>query len=341
MIFVVIVQVARMNDLMNDLRDQDKVEFERDRVNGILMIAFLVLFMGGIYYSLMRWLPTLLPESASLQGQWIDVMFNITLVLTGIDFVATQVALFVFSFQYRHKKGGKAYFYPENNVLEMWWTIVPAIVLTGLVIVGIFRWFQITTPAYDKNTMVLEIAGKQFNWMLRYPGKDGKLGHREFKYVDETNGMGVDFSDPTAKDDFMANEMHIVVNRPVNIKIWARDVIHNVGMPHFRMKMDAMPGIPTQMTVTPIITTAEMRKKTNNPDFNYEIACDQLCGKGHFAMKMNVVVETQEEFDKWAAQQQSFYESQIKGTDEEKKFLHAAAATNTPPSVNNKLASKL
>lgn len=316
---LVIFQLAKTTEFVAMLRGDEKTRLESDRINARLMIVFMVAGMIALFWSVGYFKKYMILNAASVHGEWIDSMFNVTLFFTGIVFVLTQIALFYFAWRYKHKQGRKALYYPENNKLEMWWTVIPAIVLTTLVVIGLYRWFQITGPE-PKDSYVVEITGKQFNWMLRYPGKDGKLGNNQFEYITEGNGVGIDFNDPNSKDDFMPNEMHLVVNKPVLLKIKSRDVIHDVGIPWFRVKMDAVPGITTRFWFTPTVTTKDMAKKTGNPDFIYEIACDQLCGKGHFGMKGTVVVETQEEFDKWAASQPSFYETVIKGTDEEKKF---------------------
>lgn len=112
-------------------------------------------------------------------------------------------------------------------------------------------------------------------------------------------------------DDIISQsgELHVVVNKPVSLIIGSRDVIHDVGLPHFRMKMDAVPGIVTSLWFTPCITTEEMKKKTGNPNFVYEISCDQMCGKGHYSMRGTVIVETQAEYDAWMAKQQTYYAS--------------------------------
>jgi cytochrome c oxidase subunit 2 len=155
----------------------------------------------------------------------------------------------------------------------------------------------------------VEVTGKQFNWMFRYPGKDGQLGRRDIKKVDPASGneLGLDWSDPLNKDDFMPTELHLVVGKPVKFIIGSRDVIHDVGLPHFRLKMDAVPGIPTTLWFTPKFTTKQMKEKTGNPDFTYEISCDQMCGNGHYSMRGVIVVETQAEYDAWVAQQKSTY----------------------------------
>src|SRR5690606_13748168 len=111
-------------------------------------------------------------------------------------------------------------------------------------------------------------------------------------------------------------EIHMVVNKPVKLIIGSRDVIHNVGLPHFRMKIDAVPGITTTMWLTPTITTAEMKKITGNPDFVYELTCAEMCGNGHYAMRGIVIVETEEEYNEWLAKQSTYY-AQVNGTADE------------------------
>ena len=178
-----------------------------------------------------------------------------------------------------------------------------------LVAIGLRNWFDVTSVAPAEATVV-EIVGKQFNWNVRYPGKDNELGKRDFRKIDDaSNILGLDWSDPHNNDDVVLQngELHVVVGKPVKLLIGSRDVIHDVGLPHFRMKMDAVPGITTTLWFTPSITTDSMKIITKNPDFVYEIACDQLCGKGHYAMRGTVIVHTQADYDKWMASQQSYY----------------------------------
>lgn len=316
---LVIFQLSRTTEYVAHLRGEEKAQADADKINGRLFLVFLIVGMAAMFWSIYHYLPYMNLHAASVHGQWLDSMFNVTLFFTGIVFIATQVMLFYFVWKYKHHKDRKAVYFPEDNRLEMWWTIIPAIVLTGLVIIGIYRWFQITGPE-PKDSMVVEITGQQFLWNYRYPGKDIKLGNHEFEYIDAVNKVGIDFNDPAAKDDFMATEMHVVVNKPVLLRIRSRDVIHDVGIPYFRVKMDAVPGLTTRFWFIPTVTTDEMRKKRNDPDFNYEIACDQLCGKGHYGMKGLVVVETQQQFNEWMAKQQPFYDVNVKGTAEEKHF---------------------
>jgi cytochrome c oxidase subunit 2 len=137
--------------------------------------------------------------------------------------------------------------------------------------------------------------------MMRYPGKDNVLGRKNYRLTDASNGnaLGVDWEDGASHDDIEASEMHLVVNKPVQLVINAQDVIHDVGLVHFRLKMDAVPGIPTSLWFTPKYTTSEMKAITKNKDFVYEISCDQVCGSAHYSMRGVIIVETQEEYDAW------------------------------------------
>ena len=167
------------------------------------------------------------------------------------------------------------------------------------------------TGEAPKNAMVVEITGSQFQWEYRYPGKDNVFGKKYFKKIDPANNnpLGQLWEDPANHDDIYVSgeDMHLVVNKPVKLIINAKDVIHDVGLSHFRMKMDAVPGTPTTMWFTPIKTTAQMKKELNDPDFVYEISCDQMCGQGHFGMRGTIVVESQEEFDRWMASKKPKY----------------------------------
>ena len=307
LIFVVIFQIAKASEYVSILKGEKKSRQQSNRVNGFLLIIFLVLGLIGVYYCNDALKGRLNGEAASVQGEGIDNMIAWTLGITGIVFVITQILLFWFAFKYQEKEGQKAFYFPHNNKLELIWTVVPAIALTILVAIGLRHWFRITSEA-PKDAMVVEITGKQFNWLIRYPGKDGQLGRKFFTNInDATNPVGQDWDDELNKDDFMATEMHLVVGKPVKLIIGSRDVIHDVGLSHFRLKMDAVPGIPTTLWFTPKYTTAQMKEKTDNPDFVYEISCDQMCGSGHYSMKANIVVETQAEYDAWAAKQVSQY----------------------------------
>lgn len=301
--FVITFQIAKASEYVAVLRGYERSRKQSNKINGFLLLAFLILGLIGVYYCNEQLKGKILGEPASDHGVLVDRMLYVTIAITFIVFVITQVALFWFSYKYQEKENQKAFYFPHNNKLELIWTVIPAITLTILVGFGIFYWFKITGAA-PKNAMQVEIVGKQFGWEMRYPGKDGVLGKKYFKNVNPAanNPAGQIWDDPANYDDvFVEQEMHLVVGKPVQLVIGAKDVIHDVGLAHFRLKMDAVPGTPTTMWFTPTITTADMRKKTGNPDFVYEISCDQMCGKGHWSMRGTIVVETQEEFDAWMA----------------------------------------
>ena len=306
--FVIVFQIAKASEYVSILRGEERTQRESNRINAFLLLAFLILGLLGVWYCHEKLIGKILPEAASNHGENIDTMLLITIIVTGIVFVITQVALFWFSYKYQAKEGRKAFYYPHNNKLEVIWTVIPAIVLTVLVGFGLYYWLQITSDA-PKDSIVVEVTGKQFNWEFRYPGKDGVLGKKYYKEVNEAKGnpLGQIWDDPANRDDiYTTGEMHIVVNRPVHLQIYAKDVIHDVGLGHFRMKMDAVPGIPTSMWFTPKFTTRQMRDKYG-PDFNYEISCQEMCGSGHYSMRGTVIVETQAEYNAWLASKQPQY----------------------------------
>ncbi|MGN6398810.1 MAG: cytochrome c oxidase subunit II [Flavisolibacter sp.] len=306
--FVIVFQIAKASEYVAILRGEDKTRKETNRINAFLLLAFLVVGLFGVWYCNETLKDKILPESASDHGERIDTMIWITLGITFFVFLITQILLFWFAYKYQEKDDRKAYYYPHNNKLEVIWTVIPAITLTVLVGFGLYYWFQITGEA-PKDAQIVEVTGSQFKWEFRYPGKDGKLGRKYFKEIDEVkaNPLGQIWSDPDNHDDIVGSqEMHLIVNKPVKLIINAKDVIHDVGLVHFRMKMDAVPGMPTTMWFTPKYTTRQMREKYGE-DFNYEISCDQMCGKGHYSMRGTVVVESEAEHKVWLAKQTPQY----------------------------------
>ena len=309
-VFVVIFQIAKASEYVSVLKGEEKSRKQNNKINAFLMIAFLVFGLFGAWYcNELYYGKTLFPQgSASVEGEKIDLMLYITIAVTGSVFIITQVLLFWFVFKYQEKDGQKAFYFPHNNKLELLWTTVPAIFLTVLVVFGLKYWFKMTAPA-PADAVVVEITGHQFAWEMRYPGTDGKLGKKNYKLYNQPSGntLGVDFEDPESWDDLHTTEMHLPVGKPVKLVINAMDVIHDVGLSHFRMKMDAVPGIPTTMWFTPKYTTEEMKKRTGNPNFVYEISCDQMCGKGHFSMRGVIVVQSEADYKNWLAQQKPEY----------------------------------
>jgi cytochrome c oxidase subunit II len=145
------------------------------------------------------------------------------------------------------------------------------------------------------------VTGEQFAWNVRYAGPDGKFGKTDIKFLDVSdNPLGIDRSDPDAKDDVTTlNQLYLPVNKPIIVKLRSKDVIHSFNVPEFRVKQDAIPGLTIPIWFIPNVTTAEMRARTNNQEFQYEIACAQLCGLGHYRMRAFVTVLAADEFTKW------------------------------------------
>jgi cytochrome c oxidase subunit 2 len=302
--FLIVFQISKASEYVAVLRGLENARKQSNRINAFLLLAFLVLGLIGVYYCNEQLKGKILGAPASDHGVLIDRMLYITLAITFIVFLVTQIALFWFSFKYQESDKRKAFYYPHNNKLELIWTVIPAIALTVLVGFGLFYWFKITGKA-PKNAMEVEVVGSQFKWEFRYPGKDGIFGKKYYKATNDAqaNPLGQLWDDPANHDDiYVAGDaLHLVVGKPVKMIIGAKDVIHDVGLVHFRMKMDAVPGTPTTMWFTPTKTTKQMIKETGNKDFVFEISCDQMCGKGHTGMRGTIVVETQEEFDAWMA----------------------------------------
>ncbi len=326
LLFVVLVLIARASELTADLKN-GKVDFtNQSKWNGYFLLAFLVFMLVGSAMCFKILMPVMVPKAASIHGVNTDYLFNVTMIIILIVFVLTHIALFWFAYRYNESHGHEAYFYPHNNTLEVIWTVIPAIVLTVLIAMGMYEWMRIFNPdARDKNMMVIEATGKQFNWMLRYSGKDGKFGERiiDQAHVSPTNELGINWEDPKSHDDFMADKLYLVKNKPVLMKLGAQDVLHSFFLPHFRVKMDCVPGIPTEFYFVPTMTTVEMQQylstqpwwQTINPEtgqprwqtFKYELACAELCGKSHYGMQRDVVVVEQKEYDEWFAKQTAIY----------------------------------
>lgn len=312
LIFVVIFQIAKASEYVSVLKGEEVSRKQNNKINGLLMVVFLVLGLVGVWYcnELLYDKTLLVQDAASVEGARVDSMLWVTLAVTGIVFIATQVILFVFAYKYQEDTNRKAVFFAHSTKLELIWTVIPAIALTVLVVIGLRNWFLFTGEP-PKNAMVVEVTGKQFGWIYRYPGKDGSFGKKYYKNIDNaSNTLGLLWDDELAQDDIvMEQTVYLIKGKPVKLILGSRDVIHDVGLSHFRLKMDAVPGIPTTMWFTPKYTTKEMKELTGNPNFVYEISCDQMCGNGHYSMKGVIEVVDQEEFDAIMAKQKPYYYS--------------------------------
>ena len=306
LVVAILLLIFRISRLIGVVKGTgEKTTMGSNNLNAIMMIVFMVGFFGlAAWYSWGNF-DAYDPPVASDHGELTDKLFWRTMWITGIVFFITNVLLFYFSWKYRYSESRRALFYPHNNKLEYIWTGVPAIVLTWLVISGWMAWDGIMSEAPDESEQI-EIMGYQFAWSLRYGGMDNEVGDYDYRLIDAVNSHGQDFSDRSGFDDFQYRDLVIPKGKPVLLKIRARDVLHSVYIPHMRLKMDAVPGMPTQFWFVANKTTAEMRVEEGNPEFEYELACTEICGRGHFSMKKKVTVLEPEEYEKWKAEQKSW-----------------------------------
>jgi cytochrome c oxidase subunit II len=309
-VIAVIGKILRVYDLT--LQMQGKKGINWNNIIGTICIIFLVVGLYGAYWSLTVQGSMQLPESASAHGGRIDAMFWTTTVITLFVFFITQILLFGFLFKYRGSDKRKAYYYPHNNTIEKVWTIIPAIVLTVLVVFGFFTWRAVTNTDNVKGDINIDITGHQFAWEIRYPGKDGILGSVNYQLYTPNNILGVNFKDRNSFDDLKADTLVLPVNREIRINIHAQDVIHSVYLPHFRVQMNAVPGLPTFFKFTPTITTVDMRNRLDNPKFEYLLYCNKICGGGHYNMQKVVRVVSEDEYQAWLAHQKPYLSDQLK-----------------------------
>lgn len=349
MIGVIVVQIGRVSDLSSKIRGEKETEESITRSNANMMIPFVIIFLvlcvaSAYYYK--NWMLGYGPlTSASEHGSLIDGIFNLTTFFTVIVFFATQIALFYFAWKYQRRRGQKSLFLSHDNKLEVIWTVIPAVVMTFLVVGGLDAWNEITadvpedaTPSLYANGeneyIEIEGTGYQFAWHLRYPGPDGLLGARDYKKINAVNPLGQIWTDEKNLDDFHPSEIVLPVGKEIRVRITSRDVLHNFYLPHFRVKMDAVPGLPTYFVFTPTTTTEEFRQGLREyPEYNeidpedgekmmwetfdFELACAELCGSGHYSMRRVVKIVSQDEYEAWLAEQSSYYFSTIRNTDED------------------------
>jgi len=330
-VIAIVGKILKVYDLTQQI--QGKKELNWNNLMAIICLVFLLAGIYGAYWEFTVQGTQSLPEAASLHGVKIDEMFTVTTVITMIVFFITQILLFTFLFRYKHSSKRRAHYLPHNNTIEKVWTIIPAIVLTILVVFGFFTWQEITNTTEVKGDLNIEITGHQFAWELRYPGKDNKLGTINYQLVTGNNNLGIDYSDRNSFDDLRADTLVLPVNQSIRLNIRSQDVIHSCYMPHFRVQMNAVPGLPTFFKFTPTITTEDMRNRLNQPDFEYMLYCNKICGGAHYNMKKVIRVVSVLEYQQWIAQQKPYL------TDALKKDLKLAGTTNQQKNTpQNRLA---
>jgi len=342
LITIIVVQVGKVTELASKIRGEEEMEESSNRRHGFYLIAFGVLFLLATFISSYYYKNYFLGygphQAASAHGGTLDSLFNITLFFTGVVFLVTQLLLFYYAYRYKAQRGTKASFIAHDNKLEIVWTVIPAVVMAFLVISGLDAWNEVMADVgEDEEYIEIEATGYQFAWGLRYPGEDGVLGRKDYELIKPgVNDLGVDWEDERSLDDFMPNEIVLPVNKKVRVRITARDVLHNFYLPHFRLKMDAVPGMPTYFVFTPTKTTEEYRQMLSQypeyqvpadpeaPDegmlwenFNFELACAELCGRGHWSMQKVVRIVSETEYEEWKRTQTPHYMQMIRGSEDD------------------------
>ena len=365
---VALAQLVRVYELSAKLRKNAEHEVpNRDNVmNARFMLVFMLFQFFGLIYLMLKYGWTGRGEAASIEGVETDWLLNLNFVIILIGFFLTNFLLFYFSFKYVRKPGVKAYYYPHNNKLEMIWTIIPAIVLAAIIILGLKSWNKLTAISGD-DAVRIELFAKQYDWTARYAGADNVLGRHDYKLTADNNELAlvtsntIDSSirimlegtsgieaiqrvlnnrdtvlndstmnvlrvelsrkerllrllfqmkgnhakglDNSAWDDIIQKDtLYLCVNQPYEFNFRAKDVLHSAYFPHFRAQMNAVPGMTTRTKFKTIITTQEMRKKMNDPKFNFVLLCNKICGGAHYKMKMIIVVKDKKSFDVWMKQ---------------------------------------
>jgi cytochrome c oxidase subunit II len=309
LVVATLVQLLRVGELLSEVKNQDvnKVTEKDNKNQSMIMTIVGILFLASCVWQYFSWGHLMLPGATSEHGVTIDNLMAFTMILIIVVFILLHIVLFYFIYKYRKAADNDvAYYYPHNNKLELIWTIAPTIVLTVVILYGLSVWDQITNADTSKSE-VIEVYGKQFDWKARYPGEDKTLGSYNYKLAQGLNALGVDMDDETSLDDKVTRELHLIVDKPVLLKFRSQDIIHSAFLPHFRVQMNCVPGMSTQFAFTPTKTTSEM-KDQEGEDFEYVLLCNKICGVAHYNMQMKVVVETQEEYDAWLAEQNTLSE---------------------------------
>ncbi len=256
-----------------------------------LAIVFIIIVIASVlFHMLSPWRAT---EAASNWGSIDDTLF-LTLLVTGFFFVVITLFMAIALIRFRHRKGARAHYEPENRKLEWWLMGLTTLGIAGLLAPGllIYREFvRVPDNAYE-----LEVVGQQWQWAFRFPGADGQLGTSGVGWISVANPLGVNPDDANGRDDVIirGNEIHIPVGLPVKVLMRSRDVLHNFYIPQIRSKMDMVPGLVSYFWFTPTVIGS------------YEILCAEFCGLGHYNMRGRMIIEAPQAFEKWLQGQPTF-----------------------------------
>ncbi len=256
-----------------------------------IAIVLVLLVVGSLIFHFMS--PWWFTPIASNWGM-IDDTVNITFWVTGFVFVAVNLFMAYAIIRFRHRKGLKADYEPENKKLELWLTLFTSIGVAAMLAPGLLVWGKVVTV--PDNAIEVEAVGQQWAWSFRYPGNDGVFGTTSVSHLSVDNPFGIDPADPHGQDDVLidGSQARLPINQPVKFLLRSKDVLHNFTVPQFRVKMDLVPGMVTYIWLTPTRTG------------KFDVLCEELCGLAHFAMRGSVVVEEQADYDAWLASQPTF-----------------------------------
>ena len=252
---------------------------------------FLAVIVGSILFHVFT--PWWWTDIASNWGAMDDTIV-LTFWIGGGVFIAVCLFMIYCVFKFSYKEGRKVEYKPEDNKLEIILTVVTTLGVAALLAPGLIVWNQyINTPS---NAINIEVMARQWGWQYRLPGEDGKLGTSNMVNINDQNPFGINLDDQNGRDDILiqSDELHLKTNRPVKILLRSTDVLHNFYVPQFRAKMDAVPGLITYYWFEP------------NKEGDYEVLCAEYCGIGHYGMRAKVVVDNEENYEKWLEQQETF-----------------------------------
>ena len=252
---------------------------------------FLAVIVGSILFHIFT--PWWWTDIASNWGAMDDTI-NLTFWIGGGVFILVCLFMVYCMFKFSYKDGRKVEYKPEDHKLEKILTVATTLGVAALLAPGLIVWNEyINTP---KNALNIEVMAWQWGWQYRLPGKDGKLGTAQIAKITDENPFGINLDDPNGKDDvlILSDELHLKTNRPVQILLRSVDVLHNFYVPQFRSKMDAIPGIVTYYWFEP------------NKVGEYEVLCAEYCGVGHYAMRATVIVDNEQNYEKWLEEQETF-----------------------------------
>ena len=252
---------------------------------------FLAVIVGSILFHVFT--PWWWTDIASNWGAMDDTIV-LTFWIGGGVFIAVCLFMIYCVFKFSYKEGSKVEYKTEDNKLEIILTVVTTLGVAALLAPGLIVWNQyINAPS---NAINFEVMARQWGWQYRLPGEDGKLGTSNMVNINDQNPFGINLDDQNGRDDILiqSDELHLKTNRPVKILLRSTDVLHNFYVPQFRAKMDAVPGLITYYWFEP------------NKEGDYEVLCAEYCGIGHYAMRAKVVVDNEENYEKWLEQQETF-----------------------------------